>query len=372
VCGASVRAALMTPDETLTATGVLARPAVSVHEIDPLNDLRWTALVKSHPGASVFHSTNWLKALHTAYGYKPVAITTSAPGERLTDGLVFCQVESWLTGRRFVSLPFSDHWEPLIDRAGCLDGLLQYMKPYVDGGRWKYVEMRPVSNEPSYDIGFGRMVTYCWHRLDLRRSEQELFRGFHKDCVQRKIRRAERENLKYEEGASEELLQTFYRLLVMTRRRHYLPPQPLSWFRGLITAFGDRLKIRVASKEGLPVASMLTLSHKKSMVYKYGCSDATFNRLGGVAFLFWRAIQDAKEKGLQELDMGRSGANNAGLIAFKDHWGATRSPLTYWTYPCRPTRAASPWKKRLAKQIVSASPDWGLETVGRLLYRHIG
>jgi hypothetical protein len=61
---------------------------------------------------------------------------------------------------------------------------------------------------------------------------------------------------------------------VMTRRRHFLPPHPIEWFRGLIAAFGKDLKIRMASKDGVAVASILTLSHKKSMVYKYGCSDA--------------------------------------------------------------------------------------------------
>ena len=80
--------------------------------------------------------------------------------------------------------------------------------------------------------GIKKTLTYQFHRLDLRKSVEELFHGFHKDCVQRKIRRAEREELKYEDGNTEALLQKFYRLLVTTRRRQYLPPQPIAWFRG--------------------------------------------------------------------------------------------------------------------------------------------
>ena len=56
-----------------------------------------------------------------------------------------------------------------------------------------------------------QLVTYHFHCLDLRPSAERLFQNFHKDCVQRKIRRAERENVKYEDGASEDLLQKFYR-----------------------------------------------------------------------------------------------------------------------------------------------------------------
>ena len=37
----------------------------------------------------------------------------SPPDEPLENGFLFCRVESWLTGRRLVSLPFSDHCEPL-------------------------------------------------------------------------------------------------------------------------------------------------------------------------------------------------------------------------------------------------------------------
>ena len=118
----------------------------------------------------------------------------------------------------------------------------------------------------------------------------------------------------------------------MTRRRQSLPPQPLNWFRALIAAFGKDLKIRVASKDGVAVASILTLSHRKSMVYKYGCSDAAFNNLGGTALLFWKTIQEAKDRGLEEFEMGRSDVDNLGLIAFKERWGASRKLINYWTY----------------------------------------
>ena len=184
--------------------------------------------------------------------------------------------------------------------------MLLHVRRQVTEGKCKYIEIRPVLWKPSSYTEFGTSLRYHFHRLDLRRNLEELFHNFHKDCVQRKIRRAERENLQYEEGLSDDLLQKFYRLVVMTRRRQYLPPQPLRWFRGLTAAFGNDLKIRVASKEGIAVASILTISHKRTMVYKYGCSNAAANRFGGMALLFWRTIQEAQEKGLEELDMGRS------------------------------------------------------------------
>jgi CelD/BcsL family acetyltransferase involved in cellulose biosynthesis len=358
--------------EELLLTVKMERAANSVYEIDPLCDARWAALIDRNSGASVFHSVPWLKALRDTYGYEPVAITTCPPDAELTNGLVYCEVRSWLTGRRLVSLPFSDHCAELVNSPAEMDALLSHMKQSVDERKWKYVEVRPSTWQPESDTYLGKSNSYYFHRLDLGRSLDELFRSFHKDCVQRKVRRAEREGLTYEEGQSDVLLNKFYRLLVKTRRRQQLPPQPLAWFRGLIAAFGDGLKIRLASKDGVPVASILTLSFKKTMTYKYGCSDAQFNKLGGMALLFWKTIQEAKENGCEELDMGRSDLDNPGLVTFKEHWGATRSELSYWRYPKREPVSQNTWKIRFAKHLVSAAPEMSLEAAGTLLYRHIG
>ncbi len=349
-----------------------SRQVRRVWEVDPLSDPRWNAFVQNHPEASVFHSVAWLSALKAVYRYEPVVVTTCAPGCDLTNGLVLCRIKSWLTGWRLVSLPFSDHCDALVDTPEELDEMLLHLKQALSNGKWRYFEMRPISHRPSVHIGLETSLTYEFHRLDLRKSTQELFRTFHKDCVQRKIRRAERENLRYEEGNSDALLQKFYGLMVETRRRQCLPPQPLAWFRGLVSAFGKDLKLRVASHGDLPVASILTLRHNRRMVYKYGGSIASLNKLGGMALLFWKTIQEATDMGLDEFDFGRSDGDNLGLITFKEHWGTTRTTLRYWTYPPTPRVVRKPWQRSLVRHLVKLAPDLVLEGVGTLLYKHIG
>lgn len=341
-------------------------------EIDPLHDPRWTAFLEHHPDASVFHRADWLKALKTCYGYTPVALTSSAPGSPLANALLFCEVRSVLTGNRFVSLPFSDHCEPLINQPEEFDFLITDLEERVDQRRLKYFEIRPILRAPISQKHIATSNSYYFHRLDLRPSEQVLLRSFHKDSVQRKIRRAERESLRYEVGSSEALLKHFYKLLIMTRRRQSLPPQPLKWFRSLVTCMGQNLKIRVALKGEIAVSSILTISNKKTMVYKYGCSDVRFNNLGGTALLFWKAIQEAKADGFEELDMGRSDIDNQGLVTFKEHWGSKRSMLRYWRYPAWAAASKPESLAKYAKQIISIAPDASLVMLGNLLYRHIG
>jgi lipid II:glycine glycyltransferase (peptidoglycan interpeptide bridge formation enzyme) len=191
--------------------------------------------------------------------------------------------------------------------------------------------------------------------------------------VQRKIRRSEREGLACEEGTSESQLAKFYHLLRLTRRRHGVPPQPLAWFRNLIDCLGEKVTIHIASKDGQPISSILTLSFKKTIVYKYGCSDAQYHNLGGMPFLFWRAIQEAKKMALEEFDFGRSDLEDSGLVTFKDHLGASRSTLTYYRYPASQAGlAANGWKLQTAKWLFAHLPDPALTLAGRLLYKHIG
>lgn len=344
----------------------------SVYSIDPLQDVRWGQFVERHPRATLFHSKEWLDALQRTYGYQARAVTTSRAGEALTNGLVFCRVQSWLTGKRLVSLPFSDHCVPLTDGAEEFDALLSHLHQEADRGREKYLEIRSVVGIPGLPPDLPGSATFCLHRLDLRPSLDALYQGFQSSCIRRKIIRAERKGLTYEVGTSEELLRDFYQMAVLTRRRHQIPPQPLSWFRNLMRCFGDSVKLRLVFHEGKPAAGILTIQYKGTMTYKYGGSDARFHRLGSMQLLLWKAIQEAKMNGLTEFDMGRTDWSNAGLLAFKDRWGAMRSTLLYLRHPVpKPNQRTDDLPMRIARRVFAWAPDSLLSTAGNLLYRHI-
>lgn len=123
---------------------LIVRPPVYL--LDPLSDPRWLRLVLLHPSASISHSPEWLGALHRTYGYQPIAFTTSKPEEELQNGLVFCLVRSWLTGRRMVSLPFSDHCQPLVDSPEQLKALLTGLLAESQKEHCGQVEIRPVAS----------------------------------------------------------------------------------------------------------------------------------------------------------------------------------------------------------------------------------
>jgi CelD/BcsL family acetyltransferase involved in cellulose biosynthesis len=366
--------------------------------IDPLRDVRWASFVSRHPQGSVFHTPSWLEALRRTYGYRPIVLTSRPHAVELVDGIPFCEVKSWINGSRLVSLPFSDHCQPLLECAGDFGAFTACLGEHRSRSHWQYVEIRVVGGtvldreglsvptkserqcDDSIPLGlngwasdFGKYEEYNFHRINLRSDLGTLFSNFHKSCIQRKIHRAERERLEYEAGRSESDLAKFYRLLLLTRRRHGLPPQPITWFRNLKDCFGESFTIRVASKDGQPIAAILTLLHKSTLVYKYGCSDAALHKLGAMPMLFWKAIQEGKHRGAEEFDLGRSNIDDPGLAAFKQHLGAACSKLTYFRLGRnRPEGSTTDRRLRIARAAFARMPGQLAQMAGRMVYRHFG
>lgn len=299
-----------------------------MYEIDPLRDPRWQTLLERDSRASIFHHPAWLEALRRTYGYQPIVLTTTAPGRELSNGVVLCRIDSWLTGRRMVSLPFSDHCEPLVDPIDFQE-ISKFLQEEVRAAKLRYVEFRPLRSILETPAAY-QSAQFVFHTIDLRHSREELYERLHKDSIRRKVQRAAREGLVYERGTSAPLLESFYRLFVMTRRRHGLPPTPYRWFCNLVECLGNNAQIYVAFKDEHPVAGLFMLSHGKKLVYKYGGSNQSMSNLGGTPFLFWKVIEAAKLEGFEELDLGRSDLDNEGLITFKNRLGGHSSPLSYW------------------------------------------
>ena len=135
----------------------------------------------------------------------------------------------------------------------------------------------------------------------------------------------------------------------------------------------ESIQIRLARKNGVPIASMITLRHKSTVVYKYGCSDEKFHHLGVVPFMFWKLIGESKCNGIEEIDFGRSGLDQEGLIKFKNRFGATRRMLTYYRYSKAAKGQADPlWQSDTIRQLSSYLPEPLFSAFGGALYKHVG
>ena len=254
--------------------------------------------------------------------------------------------------------------------------LLHHSQIAVQSRECQYLEIRPTDGlfgEASAEIGLQPIGHYFHHVVNLAPSVDEIFKGFDKDSVQRRVKRADQAGLVEKCGNSRELLKEFYGLFVLTRGRHHLPPPPLVWFENLLQAQGSALEIRVAYKDSVPIAAILLMRFRDISYFKYGCSDTAFKKFGATPWLLWKAIAAAKNSGALEFDLGRTDNDNAGLLAFKNKWVPDYRRLLYWRFPASAASGTNEsWKLKMAKRFFSHLPQPLLVMSGRLVYRHIG
>ena len=273
-----------------------------------------------------------------------------------------------MTGNRWVSLPFSDHCEPLAENPESFKEVCTTLSRSASD-QLRYIELCPKTSAWMCPPGYARARTFAHHELTLAGRIDDTFSRIHNNSVRRKLRRTGREGLMCRLGTSEASVNEFYRLVILTRRRHGIPPQPRQWLRNLIAHLGTAVQLRLAFEGERAIAGILTLEHRATVTFKYGCSDAAVHNLGAVPFLMWNVIEDATAKGFDTLDLGRSGIENHGLIAFKEHLGATRSDLTYWRSPA-PRAEDERRRPHATKWLIQHLPDAALTAAGRLFYRH--
>jgi hypothetical protein len=343
-----------------------------IHIVDPIRDGRWRELVLRHSGASVFHTPQWLEALRRTYGFAPLVYTTDRSD--LSGGIAFCRVESWLTGRRLVSLPFSDHCQPLV-AGGDLEEILDDLRSTSRATGLRYVEIRPLVTESPESFersGFARQSAQFHHRLDIRAGVEALMRGM-KPALRYDVRRSERAGMEYLVGRDRRMVNGYFRLHLMTRSKQGVPPQPLVWFENLAAAMGEMLDVHLLLQEGTPIAGVITILFRDQLMWKYIASDPVGNGPGLGKWLLWKTICRAKEQGATTLDMGRCDPDNLGLAQFKERWGAPRADLQYLRFPQMNAKSTRPgWMSGAAKRVVPRLPTSVLAAAGRLAYRHVG
>jgi lipid II:glycine glycyltransferase (peptidoglycan interpeptide bridge formation enzyme) len=275
-----------------------------------------------------------------------------------------------------VSLPFSDHCEPLMERPEELEFFVDCLQAEIEHQKWKYLEVRPVNGifDSGGKQGSFRATEKCYlHRLNLRTEMGDIFRSFHRDSVQHEIRRAERAGLVCERGRSDRLLQDFYSLCVLARNHRDPPPQPYAWFRNLLDSLDNSLEIRVAYKDQMPIAAILILRFRDTIYCKYGCSNLQFKDLGAISLLLWEAIRDSKTAGAEYFDLGRSAVDDQGLIECKNHWAGGHTPMVCWRCSGQdPLAMKDGWKMKAVKYISARMPSKFLALTGKFVYRHIG
>jgi len=340
--------------------------------VDPGLYPRWDKIIRENFDPDIFHSSEWAQVLKETYNFRPVYFVASE--NRQPVALIpLSEVVSLVTGKRGVSLPFSDYCNFLSNSDEYLKSMMEQIKAYGQQQNWKYVEFRSLC----YVEEARPSEIFFTHDLDLTRSSSELWSGL-KDSCRRNIKKATREGVKIEIGKSWRDLEQFYRLQVMTRKRHGLPPQPLKFFKSLYENIisNDLGIIASAHYHQKIIASSVYFNFNHKALFKYGASDEHFHQLRPNNLIMWEAINWHRQHDCQLLNLGRTESNNPGLLNYKRQWGPKEFGLKYHRFDLKSSSYISNNKKHLVTlwpaRLTRLLPDSLFKFMGKLLYKHMG
>lgn len=339
--------------------------------INPLEYPGWDDLLLSQPQYSFFHSSQWARVLHESYGYTPLYFSLFS-GAALSALIPIMEVNSFITGKRGVSLPFTDYCELTIADNSLLDELMDALIDYGKKTKWKSIELRTVAALPAQYIPSS---IYFGHTLNIAGSEEDIFRKL-RDSTKRNIKKATKEGVEVAFSDSMDSLHEFCRLNCITRKDHGLPPQPAVFFKKihehiLSTGHGT---VALAKHQGKYIAGAVYFHFGDQAFYKYGASDKAFQNIRANNLIMWEAIRWYRAKGHAGFQFGRTEPQNDGLRQFKAGWGAREYPIHYYKYDLRRNAFVKDAIKLtgMHNRIFSRMPMPLLKAAGSILYRHVG
>jgi len=355
----------------------------NIQIINPITYLGWDDLLISCPGYSFFHSSAWARVLSDSYGYTPIYFTVFQDGKLLAL-IPLMEVNSFLTGKRGVSLPFTDYCDPIMNGNFRFNDLLNDVMAYGKKCGWKYLEFRGDHNIIPYSSTRNLQpetwniipyITYLGHTLNLSDKEDQIFSSF-RDSTKRNVKKAVKEGVEVKIHHSFESVKEFYRLNSITRKHHGLPPQPYLFFKKVYDQIIHKNMgfIVLASFQDKPIAGGVFFHFGEKAAYKYGASDKKYQHLRANNLIMWEAIKWSSQNGFKSICFGRTEPENQGLIQFKSGWGTTEHQISYYRYNLKKEAfiVGSSNVVGFHNKIFRRMPIHILNRIGNILYKHVG
>ncbi|HEU5383501.1 MAG TPA: GNAT family N-acetyltransferase [Ktedonobacteraceae bacterium] len=323
------------------------------------------------------YSESWLNVIARLYHYTVIPLTAKNAQGHLTGYLPLCLISSRLTGRRLVSLPFSDHCPLLADDDASAHDLVDQAIRLAQQQNVRYLELRTGAHDvlaQRPELREGNLYVRWLFPLT---TDPEVVWSTVRKPVQHQVKKSRKLGVRAYIALRREEMADYYRLHVQTRMRQGMPAQPQRFFFALWDTFapGGALKLLLAEYEGTVIAGMILLVSGTTVTYAYGASDSNYLHLAPNNLLLWTTIEWGCMQGYQTLDLGRTARANEGLMAFKERWGAVPEPLPYYYYP-QMTGLAATSESSARFHVLTACwkhlPVQIAGPLGGILYRHLG
>ncbi|NPV87529.1 MAG: peptidoglycan bridge formation glycyltransferase FemA/FemB family protein [Anaerolineae bacterium] len=331
---------------------------------------RWMEFISKQPAANIFHHPFWLLNLEDSYQYRTFIVAVEDESRQIVAGVPLAEVNSRITGRRWVSLPFSDHCAPLFESETALDALTNALIALWRKNNIPKVELRwAYPSRPEIQA----TQQHVLHTAQFCKTTEEDMLGQFRRKIRYCIRTTIERGVRVEMGTTKDHLQQFYRLQTITRKRHGIPVQPWHYFENLGRNVLEKGLggVLLAYAGDACIAGEVFLHFQQTVTMKYGASgNINLTDLHPNHLLDWEVIKWGCTHGYKNFDAGRSAIDNEGLRQYKAKWGYMEQPLIYSYIGSMPKEEGK--MIDIINAVIRRSPLWVCRLAGELLYRHIG
>lgn len=349
-------------------------PAATIRTLDLSSSTerdRHDAFVRERPEGTPFHLSAWGRAIAKGVGQRPHYLVAEHAGS-IVGVLPLIHVKSPLFGQSLISNAFAVYGGPI--------ATTDPVHAELDAAAWALAERLGVPAleyrnqarlRPEWPAKTESYVTF--RRPLSPDSEANL------KAIPRKQRAEVRKSLEFGldvRVASDERARAEHFAVYATSVRNLgTPVFPKRLFDSLIEFYGPEADILTVSKDGAPIASVLSLYFRDEVLPYYGGGTHSARALRANEHMYWMLMEHARQRGCTSFDFGRSKVGT-GAFSFKKNWGFEPTPLAY-EFRLAPGRAmpdVNPLnpKYKLMVETWSRLPLWLANRVGPLLSRGLG
>jgi FemAB-related protein (PEP-CTERM system-associated) len=346
---------------------------VPVRVTDRVEVDRIEAYLAARSDTTPFHRPVWMAAIERACGHQAHYLL-AVDGDGAVQGLLpLHDVRSPLFGRALVSTGFAVG-------GGIVAETTEIAEKLAEAG---WILARRLSC-PSLELRGGLLPKDAgWH------VDRETYAGFMRPiavddeailtAIPRKqraeVRRALGLDMQIEIGREDADLDAHYRVYSESVRNLGTPVFPKRLFAIALDAFGNDADILTVRHQGTPVASVLTLYHRGTVMPYWGGGTKRARELRANDLMYFALMRHARERGCGWFDFGRS-KTGTGAFAFKKNWGFEPAPLPYAirTADGAIPRAINPLdpKYRFKVALWRRLPMFAANSIGPLIARGLG
>lgn len=335
---------------------------LTVRAADPA-DPAVEAFVRAHPAATPFHLPQWSRAIEAGTGQR-AHLLVAERGGAIKGLLPLTEVRSRLFGTALVSTGFGVDGGILADDPADTRLLADAAVALAEKLGAPSIELRGGVLPDGWARAEG---TYAGFVRDLPRGDEEILTAIPRK-QRAEVRRALGFGLKVDVGRDPA---PHYRAYAESVRNLGTPVFPRRLFEEVLDGFGEEADILTVSRDGQPLASVLSL-YFNGTVYPYwggGTREARAARANEL--MYYELMRHAARRGCVRFDFGRSKLGT-GAFAFKKNWGFEPRPLTYAHWgEAREINPLSP-KYRARIAVWQRLPLWLANRLGPPIARGLG